>query len=85
VYNENNKAFNVIEVNDKHYLLVDPLRTFHVHSEANLNELIIAMYGSMELEELDALIAFVGSTETFIFSQIIPANTPVLTYNEVYA
>jgi|TARA_Y100000310_G_scaffold210338_1_gene210937 hypothetical protein len=84
VYNDNNKAFRVLEVSGKHYLQIDPLRIFHVHTEANLDELIIAMYGSMELEELNALIAFVGSSETFIFNQIIPANTPVLTYNEVY-
>ena len=74
----------MLEVSGKHYLQIDPLRIFHVHTEANLDELIIAMYGSMELEELNALIAFVGSSETFIFNQIIPANTPVLTYNEVY-
>ncbi len=84
VYNEDNKAFSVHEVNNKYYLLVDPLRVFHVHTETNLDELIIAMYGSLELDELDALIAFVGSSETFVFNQIIPSNTPVLTYNEVY-
>jgi|1_EtaG_2_1085319.scaffolds.fasta_scaffold05404_2 hypothetical protein len=84
VYDSNSYAFDIVEHDGKYYLLIDPNCRFYPHSQADLKDLIVVMYGTVSNEEIKALEAFILSAESFVFSQIIPQDHAILTHSEIF-